>query len=133
MSSPRYWRDKAYDEKRRQHPDYHFWRSRQWRDHIHCRGSARPMLSPELCKLLMDGPHANDKSKNLLCFGGAASVFVACAGTVPSSSRLAARAGDPGRSGSSSGALGRGPPASSESSERSRSSTSIATRARPSM
>ena len=35
------------------------------------------MLSPELRKLLMDAPHANDKSKNLLRFGGAASVFVA--------------------------------------------------------
>ena len=31
---PRYWNDKRYDAKRREHPDYHLWRSRAWRDHI---------------------------------------------------------------------------------------------------
>ena len=35
MRSARAESDAKYDaEKRRTHPDYHFWRSRQWRDHI---------------------------------------------------------------------------------------------------
>jgi hypothetical protein len=41
MTSPRYHRDKAYDAKRRQHPDYHFWRSREWRDRIRVRQLTR--------------------------------------------------------------------------------------------
>jgi hypothetical protein len=34
------------------------------------------MLTPELRKLLMDGPHLNDRAKNLVRFGGAATVLV---------------------------------------------------------
>jgi 5-methylcytosine-specific restriction protein A len=35
MRSKRAASDAKYDEeKRRTHPDFHFWRSRQWRDHI---------------------------------------------------------------------------------------------------
>ena len=34
-------------------------------------------LSPELRKLLLDGPNPNDKSKSLLRFGGPASVRAA--------------------------------------------------------